>query len=1011
MFADCRHTERTLDQISSKHFVSPNEKHAYAKIAKSARVRGNHSSFSKPSLSLKVPSKNSPRSTGKASPTNTKTWNVAKATLVRCNLLEYNNIISRGGRTKSVTKDLVNNLRIHMLKSVSFIEEVRSLHEVNVKDEEDILNLVADYLPKKFNFSTSPSETRLISLLQLDTKLSTIWTNIKALVRISSSNTGSNDNFNSMTSYCYSLSAYLIRNIIRSISMPDLVDMWTEIFNGFTNCGDAFSESASSKEVNNCTHLLLERILSLQVKACDIYRVNAQLILREVKKPISSSDVRSSRVFDWKALSELEQSAYGKNCPALQSFSKYIDSQSRDDVDKLKQVALETACSARLAWFETYRFFCNQERLSSQQNDSDSRDHTSESEVIHDEEKEDKRSFLINQMKSWVRAIISHDLEFWGQGLGIVLGSTLPRKDISRFPYCSVLDSKQRREVTITPESHHKSVSIKNVTLLRTMSPAQFVLIEATVDKSGDELQRSYCVANYFIVSIPFDDRHTEVLQKRVSELSNGKSISCKVKEWPGWRPKCKVEFSPLSIDTFYCVSDALKTLQWSFEPDYLRQCSLSRAKVLQQTDSIKTSLPYNLQDSKSGGIAAVDAWATCYLNHHLVQPVVVAVIDTGIFDFHADISRNMWSKTLTENDKKMYFYKTKCPLGTTLINGCGCDGTTYTTDYDGHGTLVSGVIGGDLRIGTDVAAGVAENVKLMACKATNDPSELLVSNIANCIAFARENGAQLINMSMEGCCFSQDEFEELRLCQKAGIIVVASAGNDGVDLEKRKVYPACYALDNVITVAASTKHNKLWKDSNYGKTEVDLSAPGENIRSTTNDHSGYLLGSGTSLAAPHVTAALAMLIQKYPKLSYQELIHKVKSTTDFLVIESRSNEHGRLNIHAASLSTPPPSHSQRMDLTVNNILEELENVKIQSVELIGKICELKEKAGRFPNFEKSQVEDLLRAAQVNIQNLVDQLNKQGNDCNIDVIVKELVNHTMEETELRARLDAKNLIS
>jgi len=215
-----------------------------------------------------------------------------------------------------------------------------------------------------------------------------------------------------------------------------------------------------------------------------------------------------------------------------------------------------------------------------------------------------------------------------------------------------------------------------------------------------------------------------------------------------------------------------------------------------------------------------------------------------------------------------------------------------------------------------------------------------------------------------------------------AGIIVVTSAGNDGINLEEKKVYPACYALDNVITVAASTKSNKLWKDSNYGSTEVDLSAPGENITSTTKDHSGYASGSGTSLAAPHVTAALAILMQKYPKLSYLELIERVKSTTDSLVFENRFNERGRLNVHA-SLS------------------EELENVKNKSVELVGRICELKEKV---PSSEKRKVDELLQKAQVNIQNLVDELSKQGLDCNIDTILKELVSNTLEETELRASL-------
>jgi len=665
---------------------------------------------------------------------------------------------------KSVSKDLINNIRILMLKSVSFIEEIRTLHDVNVHDEEHILNLVADNLPKRFNFETSPTETQKVLLFQLDTKLSAIWTNVKDVVRKSSVvSHSSSESFNAIASYCYALSAYLIRNIIRSISMPDLVDLWTEIFNGFTTCGDTFFESAQLNETNNCTHLLLARILSLQEKAYAIYRASTQLNRLELKP---SNSINNTRCIDWNTLSQLERTAYEKSSNALQSFSKYIDSYTRGDAEKLKRIALEAACAARLAWFEAFRYFTNQQvNMRPQYNCTDCTSQVSEI----DEDKDDideKRSFLLHQLKSWIRAIISHDLEFWGHGLGLVLGSSLPLKDLIRFPYCSVLDSKQKRHVG---GSNNEDVTVMNVTLLRTMTTAQFVLVEAMVDKNGEEFQRSYCAANYMVLSIPFDDRKCEVIQRKLLELFNGRSILCKVKEWPGRRSKCKVEFSPLSIDTFYCVSEALKALQWSFEPDYLRQSSVTRAEVLQQTDNFKTSLPYNLQDSSSGGISALDAWSTCYLNHHQVSPVVVAVIDTGIFDCHADISRNMWSKVLTAEDKAEYFYKSKCPLGTTLVNGCGFDGTTYTTDYDGHGTLVAGVIGADLHIGTDVAGGVAENVKLMACKATNDPSELLVSNIAKCIAFARENKAQIINMSMESCCFSNDEYEELKLCQRAG--------------------------------------------------------------------------------------------------------------------------------------------------------------------------------------------------------------------------------------------------
>ncbi|MFI0348432.1 MAG: S8 family serine peptidase, partial [Chthoniobacterales bacterium] len=150
--------------------------------------------------------------------------------------------------------------------------------------------------------------------------------------------------------------------------------------------------------------------------------------------------------------------------------------------------------------------------------------------------------------------------------------------------------------------------------------------------------------------------------------------------------------------------------------------------------------------------------------------------------------------------------------------------------------------------------------------------------------------------------------------------IVVAAAGNEGADNDMNPRFPANYGidhgLDNVISVAATKENGELWYHSNYGERTVHLAAPGKSILSTaipgdTNesllegseaDHP-YLYKSGTSMAAPHVTAALAMMIKEFPGLTYQKLLSRLFKTTDAIPPsggESRKVRWGRLNLARA---------------------------------------------------------------------------------------------------------------
>ena len=159
--------------------------------------------------------------------------------------------------------------------------------------------------------------------------------------------------------------------------------------------------------------------------------------------------------------------------------------------------------------------------------------------------------------------------------------------------------------------------------------------------------------------------------------------------------------------------------------------------------------------------------------------------------------------------------------------------------DVHGHGTHVAGIIAAVGNNGLGVA-GVCWNAKVMVLKVQADESnEIEEWDVIEAIGYAIFNGARIVNCSFGG--ENEDSLEELAFgwLQQAGILAVCSAGNDGINTDTGpKTYPACYDLDNIISVAASDSDDHLASfgsagASNYGATTVDVMAPGDNIKST----------------------------------------------------------------------------------------------------------------------------------------------------------------------------------
>ncbi|WP_316771280.1 S8 family peptidase [Pedobacter frigiditerrae] len=192
------------------------------------------------------------------------------------------------------------------------------------------------------------------------------------------------------------------------------------------------------------------------------------------------------------------------------------------------------------------------------------------------------------------------------------------------------------------------------------------------------------------------------------------------------------------------------------------------------------------------------------------------------------------------------------------------------------HGSHVSGIIGAD-RTNTIGIKGVADNVIIIGVRNTPNGDER-DKDVANAIRYAADNGAKVLNMSF-GKSYSWDKAvvdEAVKYAVSKDVLLIHAAGNDNNDVDVENNFPTAKYLDGSIanswlTVGASgPKDDETLKAafSNYGKTTVDVFAPGVRILSTVPDNNKYIEEDGTSMAAPVVAGLAALIRSYYPKLT-----------------------------------------------------------------------------------------------------------------------------------------------
>ena len=208
----------------------------------------------------------------------------------------------------------------------------------------------------------------------------------------------------------------------------------------------------------------------------------------------------------------------------------------------------------------------------------------------------------------------------------------------------------------------------------------------------------------------------------------------------------------------------------------------------------------------------------------------MVAILDTGIDQDHEDLE----GKVVAEVN----------------LTDSPASGDVY-----GHGTHVAGIIAGSSNNGTGIV-GVAPECQLINIKVADDKGRCNASRIASGIIWAVDNGANVINVSIELGEPSPELEEAVNYAWGQGAVVIAAAGNDGV---QSPVYPAAY--ENCIAVAALREDSTLAPLSNYGDW-VAVAAPGFNIYSTLPDDS-YGYKSGTSFATAYISGLAALLFNE----------------------------------------------------------------------------------------------------------------------------------------------------
>lgn len=334
----------------------------------------------------------------------------------------------------------------------------------------------------------------------------------------------------------------------------------------------------------------------------------------------------------------------------------------------------------------------------------------------------------------------------------------------------------------------------------------------------------------------------------------------------------CSVIHRLNDATSFFCPSAVVQTL------DNVRVARIFQLHDLEADIQIRADRVWNELDINGGGIK-------------------VAILDTGVQASHAELSNSV--------------------LLTADFTGEGGD----NIDSNGHGTHVSGIVTADgvfnISGTNNLATGVSPGAGIIVgkvCKSTGCPEDAIMKGIEWAVA----QNADVMNLSLGGGLSFAENCDGDPLADKVnwavanGVVATISSGND---YSKKGVsFPAC--ASGAIAVGAVDKSDKVARFSNSGPA-LDIVAPGVSILSTYSctavgdcDSTWYAYLSGTSMSSPHAAGVVALMLEKNPTLT----VDQVKEALYFTAVDvgrgdgnGRVDAWGAVNYAAPALDTTPP--------------------------------------------------------------------------------------------------------
>ncbi len=282
---------------------------------------------------------------------------------------------------------------------------------------------------------------------------------------------------------------------------------------------------------------------------------------------------------------------------------------------------------------------------------------------------------------------------------------------------------------------------------------------------------------------------------------------------------------------------------------------------------------------------------------------LVIAAFDSGLDYHHPDLTDNVW-----RNPREVPHNGLDDDGNGFVDDLFGVDvwaGDADPIDVDGHGTHTAGILGAIGNNG-EGGTGVAWKTQIMPIKFLSDSgygsNDKAILGMNYMLMMKRDFGINIVasNHSWSGAEYSQILDDLIAESIDLGILFITSAGNDGQDNDASPTYPAAYNHDGVITVAATDRQGNLAEFSRYGATTVDLAAPGDAILSTEPGGT-YGMRNGTSMSAPFVTGAVALVKSLYPGASPAEVKSAILDGVDPLpTLAGKTVSGGSLSISGA---------------------------------------------------------------------------------------------------------------